>query len=303
MTDPGAPPEISLVVVSYNMVRELPRTLTSLSPAYQRGCPPGRCEIVVVDNGSEVPPRVEEWAGLGLDISVHRQPDPNRSPAAAINRGLALARGALVGVWIDGARLASPGLVDACARAAALHPRAVVATVSYHLGPAEQYVSMLSGYDQAEEDRLLARIDWPTGADRLDEIATEVWNGGRNGPMLESNALFMRPALWRELGGYDEAFTGPGGGAVNPDMLIRACAHPGTQLIRVAREGTYHQFHGGTISNAPNRAREAGKVLAAEYYRLRRTTLRPVRCGGWLFDPTAGRLDHGHAEKRASDHG
>lgn len=288
-----AQPEIGIVVISYNMARELPRTLLSLSPGYQRNCPPGRCEVILVDNGSATPPEADDFASLGLRLSVHRQPNPGPSPAAAINLGLSLTSAPLVGVWIDGARLSSPGLVDACARAARLHPRAVIGTVNYHLGPSEQYLSILSGYDRAEEDRLLASIDWPGGADRLPQIATQVWHSGREGPMLESNALFMPRALWQELKGYDEAFTGPGGGAVNIDTFNRACEAPGTQLIRVGHEGTYHQIHGGTISNAPNRAIEAAKRLAGEYYRLRRKPLRPVKVRGWLFDPRTGAVDKG----------
>ncbi|ONG54013.1 hypothetical protein BKE38_11090 [Pseudoroseomonas deserti] len=291
-----AEPEISVVVISHDMARELPRTVLSLSPGYQVDCPPGRCEVIVVDNGSAVSPQQEDLAAPGLTLSLHHQPQAGPSPVAAINLGLSLARGALVGVCIDGARLASPGLLAACARAARLHPRPVLATVNYHLGPAEQYLSMLDGYDQAEEDRLLASIDWPRGAARLREIATEVWHGGRDGPMLESNALFMPRALWDELGGYDARFVGPGGGGANIDMLHRACAAPGTQLIRIADEGTFHQLHGGALSNAPNRGMEAGKRLSAEYYRITGRPIRPIKDRGLLFEAGSGKLrqESGH---------
>ena len=47
-------PDISLVIAAYNMARELPRTLRSLMPSYQRGMDGLFCEIIVIDNGSPV---------------------------------------------------------------------------------------------------------------------------------------------------------------------------------------------------------------------------------------------------------
>ena len=270
------------------MEREIARTLRSLAPGYQRGVPPGRCEVILVDNGSRTPPRAENFADLGIDLRVHVMANPTHSPVAAANHGLAMARAPLVGMWIDGARLASPGLVDACARAAALHPHAVVATANHHLGPAPQYLSIEEGYDRAEEDRLLRSIDWPAGAAHLFEIATPDRWGSIDGPMIESNALFMSRALWDELGGYDPAFTSAGGGAANPDVFIRACALPHTQQFRIAGEATFHQIHGGLVSNAAHRAMFAMKDVSSEYFRLRGRPLAPVRAPGWRYDPASG---------------
>ena len=283
-------PEISLVVVSYEMARELPRTLLSLSPGYQRNCPTGRCEVIVVDNGSARPPMQADFAALGLDLRVEHFGRASPSPAAAVNHGLSLARAALVGVMIDGARLASPGLVDACLRAATTHHRPIVATPNYHLGPAPQYVSVRDGYGRAEEDRLLASIDWPRGADRLFEIGTRIIQVPGEDGMRESNALVMPRALWEALGGYDEAFASPGGGAANIDILERACALPGSQLILVEGEATFHQFHGGVVSNATDGAWGASKAIAAEHYRLRGRPMRRLH-RAWRFDAKTGALD------------
>jgi len=284
-------PEVSVVLVCYEMNREIPRTLRSLAPAYQRDCPTGRIQVILIDNGSAEPPRREEFEYLGLDLTVQSWPEPTRSPVAALNHGLSLAAAPLIGAWIDGARMASPGLIDACIRAARLHPRPVVSTPNYHLGPALQYFSPDSGYDQTEEDRLLESIGWPEDGYRLFEISTSDMRGGDRGPLLESNAFFMTREMWDEHGGFDPAFTGPGGGIANPDAFIRACELPGAQLIRVRGEATFHQYHGGVSTSPRYGAETVLKRGGKEYFRLRRKPLGLVRTPGWLFDSVTGTVD------------
>jgi glycosyltransferase involved in cell wall biosynthesis len=277
-------PDVSLVVVSYTMERELPRTLQSLSPPYQHACPRGRSEIIVVDNGSAQPPDERDFAGIDANIRVRLQVNATVSPVAAINAGLAEARAALIGVWIDGARLASPGLIDACLGAARLHPRPVIATLNYQLGPSLQYFSADHGYDQEAEDRLLESIDWPSDGYRLFDIATSEMRHGPAGPMLETNALFLPCELWQELDGYDPLFVEPGGGVANADTLLRACALPGVQLIRVLGEATFHQFHGGLSTSTLRGAMQALQQGSRAYLRRRGRPLAPIRDSGWLFD-------------------
>ncbi len=274
-------------MISYEMARELPRTLRSLSPAHQ-GLAAGDFEIIVVDNSSRVPPRAEDFAELNADLKVLRCAKPSHSPVNAINEGLMRATADLIGVWIDGARMASPGLVRACLSAAALHARPIVATLNYQLGPNLQRISSAQGYDRAAEDRLLESIGWPSDGYGLFEIATAEMRGGPEGAMLESNALFLPRALWDELGGYDPAFDEPGGGVVNPDTLTRAVALPGTQLIRVLGEGTFHQVHGGLSTSTQERAMSMLKEASKTYLRLRGKPLTPVRARGWTYDSRSG---------------
>lgn len=273
------------------MARELPRTLLSLSCPYQRNCPRGRVEVILVDNGSDPPPRAEEFAGLDLDLTVLRAPEPSPSPVGALNLGIARARAPLICAWIDGARIASPGLVDAAIRASKLHPRPVIATANYQLGPGPQYITMLNGYDGAEEDRLLDSIGWPADGYRLFEIAAPIQFAEDHRPMMESNALFLTRDLWDELGGFDPAFDSPGGGPCNPDMFIRACAAPDTRLIRVRGEATFHQIHGGVSINAAERVNQVLKALSREYYRVRGRPMSPVRDLGYVFDAKTGELE------------
>jgi hypothetical protein len=285
-------PDVSIVVVIYEMARELPRTLMSLSAPLQRAPEGLTWEIIVVDNGSASPPTREALPADLAPLTLVRNPDPAPSPARAVNLGLSLARGGLVGVWIDGARMASPGLVAACAAASRLHERAVVATLNRQLGPALQRISVRDGYDQAAEDALLAGIGWPSDGDRLFEISAPE-AVGPTAPLLESNGLFLSSGLWRELGGYDEAFTSPGGGVVNPDTFVRACSLPGVQLIRVLGEATFHQFHGGLTTSSQVQAAEVLKGASREYLRLRGRPLAPVREVGWLYDARTGEVVSG----------
>lgn len=262
-------PELSLIVISYEMARELPRTLYSLSPHYQQGISAADYEVIVIDNGSRRPPELEDFADLGINLQVHRFPDPTPSPVRAINYGLTLAAAPLVGVNIDGARMASPGLLDACRRAARTDPAAVVTTLSFQLGPGPQWLNIQHGYDAAWEDRLLDAIDWRNDGYRLFDISPFAENVPRGwfGPLNESNLLFMRRELWQELGGYDPAFESPGGGAANADLLWRALEHEGTRQVTVLGEGVFHQVHGGTHTNAASL--DVYKKAAREYYRLR----------------------------------
>jgi hypothetical protein len=284
---PEGAPAVSLVLVCYQMQRELPRTLVSLSPPYQSGIAPASYEIIIVDNGSTLPVDPATSAPPWPDIIVESVETPTVSPAPAINRGLRVARAPLIGLWVDAARMASPGLVSACVEAARLHPRPVIATFNYHLGSRLQYFSAAEEHTQEAEDALLASIGWPENGERLFEISTLDAKGGVTGPMIESCALFMPRALWDELGGADEAFVSPGGGAVNPDIFIRACELPDVQLIRILGQGTFHQVHGGVSTSGGAGLMEAGKAMSREYFRIRGRPFSAVRTLGWLYDPAS----------------
>ena len=58
-------PSLSVVVIAFDMPRELPRTVLSLSPRMQHGIDDAEYEIVVVDNGSSRPFDRELCASYG----------------------------------------------------------------------------------------------------------------------------------------------------------------------------------------------------------------------------------------------
>jgi hypothetical protein len=270
MSERGFGPDdlLSVVVVTYNQQRELPRTLYSLSPQFQRGIRADQYEVIVVDNGSKKPTRRRQFDDLGIDLSVMVMDDPTHSPVAAINRGLDASVGAAVSVFIDGARLASPGLLRGLREGLMLDPRAVVGSRGRYLGPVPQRVGMRYGYTRKIEDTMLDRVKWKKNGYRLFDISVFDEPSGPTwlAQVGESNSIAMSRELWAELGGFDEAFVSKGGGYVNLDTWNRACSLPRVRPVLLLGEATFHQFHGGVATNSPQKE---VRELHGEYKKLR----------------------------------
>jgi glycosyltransferase involved in cell wall biosynthesis len=264
-------PELSLVVVCYEMAREIPRTVRSLARPYQRGVESLDYEIIVVDNGSETLPDVAGLQALAPGLTVVRAEGSSASPARAVNQAVAATRGRYVGIVLDGARMVTPGVLALARSALAMDRNALATPMAWHLGPDSQARSRLAGYDAAEEDRLLNSIDWPVDGYRLFEIATPAPGAnprGFGGPMNESCCTFLSRDRFEALGGYDESFISPGGGYVNLDFFIRSLESPGSSLVVLLGEGSFHQVHGGAASNASDPV-GTDRAFAAEYERIK----------------------------------
>lgn len=246
-------PKISIIVVAYNMARELPRTLQSLSTSMQRGLSESDYEVIVVDNGSTRPFDQNLCQSLLPNSTYHYENNSGVSPVAAINKGIARARGEVIGVMIDGARMASPGLLKNALDAAQLRPNAVIGTLAYHLGETVQMAAVKTGYCQAVEDTLLGSIDWQNDGYRLFDISVPAGSSAGGWFVLpsESNAFFMAKESWKRLGGFDEKFQMRGGGFANIDTWERACTLKNIEVIMLLGEATFHQFHGGVATNSP----------------------------------------------------
>jgi hypothetical protein len=258
---------LSVVVVAHDMGRELPRTLRSLDVDYQRGVEGADYEVIVVDNGSAEAVVVESPPGIGPARRAIRLDPAPASPAHGANVGIEAASGHLVGLIVDGARLASPGLLATALAASRLGERTVIATLGWHLGPVRHMDAADAGYDQVAEDALLDGLAWEDDGYRLFEAATlggsSAW--GWFSPLAESSALFLAAPLWQELGGLDERFALPGGGLVNHDLYRRACELDGVQLVILLGEGTFHQIHGGSATSG----RFSFEELQADYQAIR----------------------------------
>ena len=243
---------LSVIVISFNMTRELPRTLQTLSPKIQIDIDTDDYEIIVMDNGSTEKPTNEQLESIAPNISCYEFPNPTVSPVPAINQALKIAKGDIIGVMIDGARMASPGLLKGVLEAASNKSRPVIGTFGFHLGPDVQIKSCQRGYNQHIEDQILESLNWQENPYRLFD-ASVFAGSSRRGWMempAETNALFLRNHHWVELGGYDQRFTSPGGGLANLAIWKKLCDDPHNEVILLWGEGTFHQVHGGVATNS-----------------------------------------------------
>lgn len=250
-TDARAP-FVSIILVVYDMAREARRTLHSLTSEYQQGVESLDYEVIVVDNGSPTPLGEQTVRGFGDRFVYHYIEEALPSPVRAVNEAVERARGSVVGIAIDGARLFSPGVLRRAAAAFQVFSEPVVATISFELGSKPQAVAIRRGYDKAAEDALLTKVGWPADGYRLFDIAVTSTSGpwAPFRPIGESNCLFLRRSLYQSIGGMNEGFDLPGGGLANLDFFKRAMTAPGVTPVMLLGEGTFHQIHGGASTGA-----------------------------------------------------
>jgi hypothetical protein len=255
------------------MPEQARRTLFSLSPEYQRNVRASDYEVIVVENASERLLGAEVAEKTGPNVRYFLRHDASRSPAGAVNFAATQARGAMVGVLVDGARLLSPGIVELALLAHRATPEATLAIPGYHLGSELQQRAVNSGYGEAAEARLLAQIEWPADGYRLFDIACLSGScaGGFFLPFAESNCLCLPRRSFDVLGGLDEGFVSAGGGYVNLDFYHRVCELAGATHFVAPGEGTFHQFHGGTTTGGLRDEARARLMeeISAEYRALR----------------------------------
>jgi glycosyltransferase involved in cell wall biosynthesis len=279
---PRPRPLLSIVIVIYRIPRQAENTIFSLSTAHQRNVLEQDYEIVVVENRSSDMLGEERARRLGANVRYFERDEPGVSPAPAVNFGVSQARAPAVALMIDGARMATPRLVEHALLAQRIHPRPICVAPGYHLGPGMQHVTSREGYDQNVEQKLLASVDWKEDGYRLFEIGSfdEATRNGFLNPMLEATCVFCPRTCFDELGGMDERFDLPGGGEVNHDFFERASRLAGTRLVVLWGEGTFHQYHGG-VSSAGAEEREA----RLDAFRRQYDTLRGRRFATYEREP------------------
>lgn len=263
---------LSVVLIRYKMDQQIGNTLRSLLPPYQVGIQETDYEVLLMDNGS--PERLpEEIQKLAPNVRYHYCPPKEASPnpGVAINHGVRLAKGDIVCLMIDGARMVTPGVLSWGKRLLALAPRSLVEVRGWHLGPKFQPQSIAEGYCHEVEKEMLEQTRWWEDGYKLFDIssASAQTQRGYSCQTYESNCLFMSKRLFHEIGGFDERFNEPGGGFVNLDFFARAAA-ASSDVFTLAGEGTFHQVHGGAATGQLERDLEVSlKKWAAEAKRLR----------------------------------
>ncbi len=264
----SAPIQFSFIVNFYNMRREAERTLTSLTPGYQREVEDIAYEVLCIDNGS-LPPLDRSWIeGFGPEFRLFRPSRILPSPCAAINQAARSARGRYVAIMIDGAHMLTPGILREAAAAFKEHPDCIFAPRQWWLAGDQRWLSSV-GYTREMEDVLFARIGWPRDGYELFRVGAPVvespnsWFDG----MGESNCLILPKTLYERIGGMDEAFDEPGGGLANLDLFRRAAAAVVDKVVSPIGEASFHQFHGGTTTNVSDEEKDRRVRVYENRYR------------------------------------
>ncbi len=262
---PDGAVDLSVVVVMHDMQREAQRTLRSLSRSYQHSLDDVSYEVLVVDNGSSQSQRLtaEQVQSFGTEFHlVDMGPEAGPSPTRALNTGARAARGRNLALMIDGAHVLTPGVLHNGLLALATYEPAVVATQQWYVGPGQQNEMLHEGYDQAVEDRLFDRIHWPVDGYRLFDVGHFIGERDWFDGIMESNCLFVPKTLFDQVGGFDDAFSMPGGGYANLDIFERLALTPGVNVASILGEGSFHQFHGGTTTNVPDVSEHRDRVAS-----------------------------------------
>ncbi|PLW81647.1 hypothetical protein CWI75_14350 [Kineobactrum sediminis] len=264
--------KLSVIVIAYNMQREIPRTLQSLTANYQQGIAEEDYEVLVIDNKSPDPVDREMVESFGPNFRYFYLEEGKPSPAFALNFASVQARGDILCFMIDGAHILTPGVLSLAMSAFRAFGQCVVLTRYFYLGPGSQNETILEGYSKREEDRLLASIDWPRDGYRLFEIGAALQ--GRQpkitwlSKMFETNCLFLAKEDFNTMGRADERFDFPGGGFLNIDLYAEAAKIEGITPVQLVGEGSFHQLHGGITTNVTPEDRDAKVERYHDQYRV-----------------------------------
>ncbi|WP_339858707.1 glycosyltransferase family 2 protein [Pseudohongiella acticola] len=301
-------PKLSVVIVFYRMPRQALNTLYTLSTDFQQHVSADDYEIIAVENRSDANIDNEALKQIRGPIRYFLRDENLPTPVHAVNFGVAQARGEQLCLMVDGARMVTPGLVHHLLLANRLYDSAVVSVPGYHLGDELQQKAVLNGYNEEQEQQLLASVNWRDDGYRLLDIAC-LSGTSRSGffrPLGESNSLGITRQMFDQLGGFDTGFTESGGGQCNLDFYKRALELEKSRHVFLPGEGSFHQYHGGATTSGSEerdammqRHFDQYHALRGEYYSPAQK--EPVYLGA--LHPSVMRFVHHSAKRRRAMEG
>ena len=231
--------DLSVVVVAHDMAPGV-----APNPLLLVGTPPGRHRRLTLrgDRRGQRSPQIRsDPIGSRASVATSASSGSNphlRHPPSRRTGALELAAGTALGLVVDGARMASPGLLAACRGSACASPtRPVVATLGWHLGTVRHMDAAGVGYDQAVEDELLEEADWTRDGYALFDVSTLAASSAHGwfARWRRAAPSSCRATSVAELGGLDPAFALPGGGLVNHDLYRTSAGGTGHRARRAPR--------------------------------------------------------------------
>lgn len=268
MKDNLPAPFLTAIVIFYQGQREAPRTLQTLSAAYQSEVDESEYEVWAIDNGSAKPLDPAMVKSFGSNFHYHYFPTDSISPVEAIIHFLDKVTTPYVMLMIDGAHMITPKVIKYTKDIAQFNQNPFIYTIPFHLGPYRQNDSMTLGYNQTEEDKLLASVDWQINGYSLFDIcniSSVEYNYFVN--VLESNCFIVKTEELKRNPGLDTRFQSSGGGMVNLAIFEKFVLNERFTTYELFGEASFHQYHGGTSTNI-NRADHPITFYREEYEKI-----------------------------------
>ena len=252
MTSTQNTPKLSIIVIGYKMAKQLVNTLYTLSEDYQQNVSAKDYEVIVVENDSTDTLDATTISKLPDNFRYYLRKELGVSPVPAINFGFEQCYAPVVGLILDGARMISPGVIYHTLQSQRLDGRVITIVPGYHLGDQEQHLSSSQQYNETKENELLSSIDWRNNGYELFRVAS--FSGanirGYLQPMMECNCMFAPAECFQTIGYADSQFTLKGGGSVNLHIYRSLGMLPGSRLVVLPGEGSFHQYHGGVTTSS-----------------------------------------------------
>lgn len=194
---PDPAPTVSVVVAHFEQQSQLDRTLLALD---RQTHPRALLDVIVVDDGSRIPPTVPS------NVRLVRQEDRGFRLSAARNAGAAIAVGDVL-CFLDADTSPEPGFVREITRLPALVPDAVTVGRRNHAD-----LAGVAAHDPIEivgPAHRLPSPDWLTLA--YERSANLLESDHRSYRHLIGAVLACSAPFFAEVGGFDESFDSYGG--------------------------------------------------------------------------------------------